>query len=138
MERITRSILQPLRKGLTWDERWKGPDAGLIACWEAGRELARRDRGRARGPDEPPATYERAEAGELVVLPWKGGAERTLKGLHKYGPLNYLAMWQGLRDDDLDIDPATEVTLTCSRTGMQFTYTSDATKYVVKEEAASE
>jgi len=70
-----------------------------------------------------------AERGELPVLPWKGGvAQRTKKG-SKYGTLWYLAEWQGLRGDDLDIDLDEEVEMTCSKTDMTVTYTLDREKY---------
>ena len=36
--RLRRSIDEPIREGLTWNELWKGPDEGLIWCWERGRQ----------------------------------------------------------------------------------------------------
>lgn len=42
-KRIYRSMQQAIRKGLTFKERWRAEDRGLIKCWEAGRELAKRD-----------------------------------------------------------------------------------------------
>jgi hypothetical protein len=122
--RIHRSIAVPVRRSvgeLSWDERWHGPDQGLIICWEAGRELREQD----------PPLAARAEAGELVSLPWNGGTERSKWGegprtrtcrerarrakKPKYGPLMYLAMWQGLRGEDLDIDLDAEREIRCSR-----------------------
>jgi hypothetical protein len=38
-------------------------------------------------------------------------------------------MWQGLRGEDLDIDPDQEVSLTCSVTGMIVIFTGDFAKY---------
>ncbi|SDT49312.1 hypothetical protein [Pseudomonas prosekii] len=54
---------------------------------------------------------------------------RSLKKLEKYGSLKYLAQWQGLRGEDLDIDLTVEKALTCSRTKMVVTFTPDRTKY---------
>jgi hypothetical protein len=34
------------------------------------------------------------------------GVSRSLKKLEKYGSLKYLAQWQGLRGEDLDVDLA--------------------------------
>lgn len=60
---------------------------------------------------------------------WKGGVEtKTMKG-EKYGTLFYLAQWQGLRGEDLDIDLTDEPELICSRTGMKVIYTGDLKKY---------
>jgi len=118
-EPIVRSIKEPIRDGLSWEEKWKGPDDGLIACWEVGRDLARED----------PELAEKAKRGELPVLAWKGGVEKMLKKKEKYGTLNYLAEWQGLRGEDLKIAPAEEVALVCSRTGMKVIYTPHVEKY---------
>jgi hypothetical protein len=119
IQRIHRPHKEPRREGLAWDERWKGEDKGLITCWEVGREI------REKEPD----LAIRAEKGELPVLGWKGGVEKKTKKGEKYGTLFYLAQWQGLRGDDLDIDPAQELELTCSRTGMRVIYTGDLKKY---------
>lgn len=35
---ITRAITEPIRQGITYAERWDGPDGGLIQCWESGRK----------------------------------------------------------------------------------------------------
>ena len=104
---------------LPWNDRWEGPDDGLIACWERGRQKSLED----------PALAQQARQGELVVLPWKGGVETKLKTKQKFGSLFYLAMWQGLRGDSLDISTNNEVTLTCTRTEMQVVCTSDTAKY---------
>ena len=116
---IFRSIKEPIREGLSWDESWKGPDNGLITCWEVGRKRAERE----------PELAEQAKRGELPVLGWKGGVEKKLKAKVKYGTLNYLSEWQGLRGEDLNINPSEEVELVCSRTGMKVIYTSDVEKY---------
>ncbi|MCY1179842.1 hypothetical protein D9M73_202590 [compost metagenome] len=55
--------------------------------------------------------------------------ERTLKKREKFGSLKYLAQWQGLRGEDLQIDTSAELTLSCSRTGMVVTFTPDQSKY---------
>ena len=89
-QRIQRSHKEPKRKGLSWDERWKGEDKGLITCWEVGREL------REKEPD----LAIRAKNGELPVLGWKGGVEKKTKKGEKYGTLFYLAQWQGLRGNE--------------------------------------
>jgi hypothetical protein len=116
---LHRSISLAIRTDQTWHERWKGPDSGIIASWERGREMSR----------ERPDLAQRASNGELVILPWKGGVEKKLKAKRKYGTLCYLAMWQGLRGSDLDIDMGQEATLVCSKTEMSVTYTPDSTKY---------
>lgn len=116
---ILRLITEPIRENQSWDEHWKREDKGLIACWERGREKSK----------EEPSLALLARSGELVILPWKGGVEKVIKMKHKYGSLNYLAMWQGLRGDNLDIHMDKETTLVCSRTSMSVTYTGDQTKY---------
>ncbi len=118
-QRVFRSRGKPRRIGLSWDELWKGPDTGLITCWEVGRAIARKE----------PELAERARNGELPVLGWKGGIEKTLKTKEKYGTLYYLAQWQGLRGDDLDIDLLEETDIECSRTGMKVVFTGDSEKY---------
>ena len=79
-QRIHRSHKEPKREGLSWDERWKGKDKGLITCWEVGRELREKE----------PELASRAEKGELPVLGWKGVEKKTKKG-EKYGTLFHLA-----------------------------------------------
>lgn len=116
---VYRSYKEPIRKGLTWEERWKGDDSGLIGCWELGRELREKE----------PELAKRAENGELPVLVWKGGVDKRLKIAEKYGTLNYLAEWQGLRGEDLNIDLSLEQEIICSKTGMKIIYTGDVEKY---------
>lgn len=117
--RIYRSINEPIRGDLPYDERWNGPDHGLIICWEIGRQMA------AKEPD----LAEKALRDELPVLGWKGGTDTKLQVQKKIGAMFYLAQWQGLRGEDLDIDISTEPVLVCSKTGLQVTYTLDANKY---------
>lgn len=116
---VRRSITEPLRGSLSWDERWRGRDRGLIHCWELGRQQAERD----------PELAVRATCGELPILGWKGGVEKKLKTRRKYGTLFYLATWQGLRGEDLHVDLGREVTHICSKTGMHVIFTADASKY---------
>jgi len=118
-QRVYKSYSEPLRGELSWNERWKGPDNGLITCWEVGRKLS----------DKEPELAKRAKNGELPVLGWKGGVEKKIKKKEKYGTLFYLAQWQGLRGDDLDIDLSEETELVCSKTGMKVIYTGDIKKY---------
>ena len=117
--RIYRSYKEPKREGLSWEELWRGEDRGLVTCWEIGREIREKD----------PALAERAENGELPVLAWKGGVDKKIQKTEKYGSLNYLAQWQGLRGEDLDIDLSQEPELVCSKTGMRVIYTGDVKKY---------
>lgn len=105
--RVHRSISEPMRESLSLSETWEGPDKGLIWCWELGR----------RRRVEEPELAARAGTGELVVLDWIGGVEKKLKGVDKKrGTLKYLATWQGLRGEDLDIDLEGECVVVCSRT----------------------
>ena len=118
--KVCRSIQESIRQGPSFDERWRGADGGLITCWETGRRLRDRD----------PELAQRAQNGELPVLGWKGGVSEATKSGKKYGTLHYLAKWQGLRGEDLDIDPSQEIELVCTRTGMRVIYTGDTSKYV--------
>jgi hypothetical protein len=111
--RLRCRIDQPIRHGLTWAEKWRGHDNGLIYCWERGREKR----------EAQPDLAERAERGELCMLAWKGGVEQLLAdGQVKIGTLQYLATWRGLRGEDLDIDPEGEHALVCSRTGQRVVF----------------
>lgn len=121
--RIWRSIQEPVNEVLDYDERINGDDKGLINAWQVGRRLAERD----------PEVAAKARNGELPVLGVKGGVERKINA-EKTGSLWYLAQWQGLRGDDLDIDMDAAVTMVCSRTGMKVLYTLDINKlFSVKE-----
>lgn len=115
---VYRSIREPLRHLPSFDERWNGPDGGLITCWESGRELASRK----------PEIAGKAKMGELPALGWKGGVEKKLKVDKKFGSFRYLAQWQGLRGEDLDIDVSVEKTIVCAKTGMSVIFTSDSSK----------
>jgi CubicO group peptidase (beta-lactamase class C family) len=118
-QHVQRNIAAPLRTGLTRTQLWEAADQGLIKCWEVGRQRAARF----------PHIAQQCRDGELPVLGWKGGVSRSLKKLEKYGSLKYLAQWQGLRGEDLNIDLSEERSLTCSRTKMVVTFTPDRTKY---------
>lgn len=117
--RIYHSKNTPLRDNPTWEEKWRGPDRGLIICWEVGKKLSMNNSELA----------EQAKNGELPVLGWKGGVEKVTKKKEKFGTLNYLAEWQGLRDEGLDIDMSQEVEHICSRTGIKVIFTGDVNKY---------
>ena len=101
-----------------YDERWGTVEAGLVTSWLQGQEMA----------GEKPNLAEEAKSGRLVVLPWKGGVEKTIKTT-KVGVFNYLAMWQGLRGEDLNIDPDRDLLITCPGTGVRVVFTNDYAKY---------
>jgi len=119
--RIYRSIKEPIRKDPTADEKWRGNDKGLILCWEEGRELAKNQ----------PKLAKRAQQGELPMLSWKGGVKRNPKKKKKMGSFCYLAQWQGLRGDDLDIDLSGKHMIKCSRTGVKVSYTVESAIFAV-------
>jgi hypothetical protein len=113
--RVRRSIERPIRQGLSWDELWLGPDQGLICCWERGREKRVAE----------PELAARAEQGELLMLLWKGGVEEKLKNDRKPGTLKYLATWQGLRGEDLDIALDDERAIICTKTGQTVVFSAE-------------
>lgn len=113
-----RSIEEPIRKRLTWEELWKGSDGGLIACWERGREKAA----------ENINLSQTCKDGELPVLAWKGGIDKKIKG-KKYGSLFYLATWQGLRGEDLNINLHQDISITCTRTNVEVIFTPNLLDY---------
>lgn len=104
---LRRSIALPIRDGMTLSELWHGPDEGLVWCWERGRQKRIED----------PELAAAASKGELVMLAWKGGVEWKTKIEKKQGTLKYLATWQGLCGEDLDIDVNEELAIVCSKTG---------------------
>lgn len=116
---IFRSISEPIRSGLDWDTLWKSKDLGLVACWERGREKALTDTVLAA----------KVTAGQLPVLPWKGGFKEATKLGWRYGTFNYLAMWQGMKGEDLNIHTDLDVTMVCAATGMKTVFTSDRLKF---------
>jgi hypothetical protein len=111
MKKIFRSADSASHDFASREERWHGPDEGLIGCWERGREVR----------PEQPDLARRAKKGELLTLWWKGGLDHLKsdedkgKPLKRYGNLNYLATWQGLRGENLDIDLDAEVTIVCTK-----------------------
>lgn len=117
---LRRSIDTPIRPAADWHTTWAGEDNGLIKCWEVGRKAGQ----------QSPELAQAALNGELPVTGWKGGVSRALKKTDKYGALQYLAHWQGLRGEDLEIDLAAEITITCSKTGMRVTFTPDISKLI--------
>lgn len=118
--RIHRSIQEPIREEPSFEERWKGPDDGLITCWEVGRSLSLKS----------PELAEQAKNGELPKLGWKGGVDKKIQKKEKYGCLEYLAQWQGLRGEDLDVDLSKEREVVCTKTGMKVIYTPETEKYL--------
>lgn len=70
----------------------------------------------------------------MPILSWKGGVAKTIKTKTKVGAMNYLAAWQGLRGEDLNIDPDIEVSMTCSRTGVPVLFTNQIQKLLETEE----
>lgn len=130
MNIVSRSIHKPLtRADMTFDERWNGDDKGLITAWEVGR--AWRDAGK----------HESVKAchGALPVLLWKGGVRKKLKDTDdglvaiKHGCPWYLAQWQGLRGEDLNIDLNGTIEHTCTTTGQIVIFTNDPTKWSIIE-----
>ena len=63
---LERSIQQPIREFVDMDHRWRGPDAGLIWCWERGRQKAAED----------PVLAVMARKGVLMPLGFKGGVDK--------------------------------------------------------------
>jgi hypothetical protein len=112
---VHRSKVEPRRKNPTWEQRWGQPDKGLITCWDRGRELAEQD----------PQLAALAKAGELIPLSWKGGGIKPVKPNQRYGSFYYLAMWQGLRGDDLDIETEQGLQLMCARHRTVVTFTNN-------------
>jgi hypothetical protein len=113
-----RSIEEPNRKGLTWEELWKDSDNGLIGCWESGRIKAL----------DSPELAESCKNGELPILAWKGGVDKKIKG-KKYGSLFYLATWQGLRGEDLNINQHQDITIVCTKTNVEVIFTPNLLTY---------
>ncbi|CAL2083982.1 hypothetical protein [Tenacibaculum sp. 190524A02b] len=118
MTKIYRSFKEPDRENLTWKETWEKEDKGLIKNYEIGRSLGLKY----------PELVEKAKRGELPALGYKGGVDKVLKMKEKIGALNYVAKWQALRGEDLDIDLDKELVLTCSKTGVRVLFTMDLEK----------
>ena len=112
--RLRRSVDQPIREGLSWSDKWEGPDKGLIWCWERGRQK------RAEEPD----LAARADRGELPILAWRGGVEKKLRTKKKLGTLHYLATWQGLRAEDLSLPLEGECVVVCAKTAQAVVFSA--------------
>jgi hypothetical protein len=121
---IRQSASKPPIQTESYDERWNGPDRGTICCWLRGLEMR----------NQRPELAARALAGELPVLPWKGGVRTVLKTKQKIGAVQYLAAWQGLRGEDLEVDLDQEVQITCTRFGVTVTFTSSIEQMLAAEE----
>lgn len=122
--RIYKSVSEPIYENPDYKDRIEGYDKGLINAWNVGRKLALSN----------PGLVIQARNGELPVLGVKGGVERKINK-DKIGSLWYLAQWQGLRGEDLDVDITAEVQMICSRTGVKVTYTFDTKRLLdVQEE----
>lgn len=116
--RIQRSILDPILQIDDYDARINGDDKGLINAWYVGRRLA----------DKSPDLAARARNGELPVLGVKGGISKKIKVPNKFGSLWYVAQWQGLRGEDLNVDTDAEIVMRCSRFGVEVLFTLDLEK----------
>lgn len=117
---LKKSINEPIRKNVQTKDRWSNLENSLIFCWERGREKRL----------ESPELAQAALTGELVVLPWKGGVAKITKKKEKYGSVFYLAMWQGLRNEDLEINTDIEFSWRCTKTGTTTTFTSDISNFL--------
>jgi len=115
---VRKSVSEPINVAHDWESRWGNLAAGIVTSWIRGRELVK----------EKPDLAEAARAGRLIPLAWKGGVEKKIQKETKYGSMYYLAMWQGLREEDLNIDLDSEPSLTCSFTGMTVFFTKDTDK----------
>jgi hypothetical protein len=73
--------------------------------------------------NEPASVW--ADRGELLPLWWKGGQRKKLEAPTKRGSLQYLAMWQGLRNEDLTIVMTGKTVLVCTRTRQQVVFERD-------------
>jgi hypothetical protein len=113
---LRRSISEPIRTGLSWAEAWLGLDRGLIHCWERGRLLREPGSQVVDDPELANRLKVAAELGELPPLWWKGGVDPNDESppQKKDGSLQYLALWQGLRNEDLDIDVEGQTVVVCS------------------------
>ena len=115
---VSKSISEPIPRTTSWEESWGNLPSGLVTAWNTGREKMVKS----------PELAEAARNGQLVPLVWKGGVEKKIIKTTKYGSLYYLAMWQGIRGEDLNIDLDSEPSVTCSITGMTVIFTSDTEK----------
>jgi hypothetical protein len=111
---FTQALVPGFTQPEAWEDRWEGEDKGLICSWLRGIQKAK----------EEPELATRCSRGELPSLAWIGGG-KAIKAGKRVGSLNYLAMWQGLRGEDLRVDTEAGAELTCTLTGMVVTFTGD-------------
>lgn len=127
--RVRAFVTSPPALGLAFEDRFGTPEATLTSAWLRGLEVRAEEAAAALRGERSKATglAERAGAGELPVLPWKGGVPKAIKSrAPRIGATHYLAMWQGLRGEDLDIDLSATPTLTCTRFGVTVSFTMNA------------
>jgi hypothetical protein len=105
--RVTTRLSEAPTRHQTYAERWEGPDGGLIAAWRQGLLMR----------DPRPDWARSASRDELPELPWRGGGSEVIKG-KRQGTWLYLAMWQGLRSEALDVDTSQPLELRCTLTGV--------------------
>lgn len=121
MPHITRCITEPVRdsRNLSFDQRLKAEDSGLILAWENGR----------RDQSIELDLKQSFEKGALPLAVWKGGVDPEVKSkLKKVGSFLYLAYMQGLLGKDLDVNTYQDLELICALTGVKVTFTSDVSK----------
>lgn len=127
----------------SYDERWGDPAKGVLTAWRAGvfmrksyvqrllhaterTSLLTGDGANDQAQEDGVAldVQQRVEAGELPILTFAGGVtpKPNLKMKKKKGTLFYLAMWRGLRGEDLDLDIERTYVMTCARTGVEVTF----------------
>ena len=70
--------------------------------------------------------------GRIAALALLGGICEGKKQGEAYAPMHYLAMWHGLRGEGLELNTESETSVTCAKTGMVVTFTTQPEKYVVK------
>jgi hypothetical protein len=113
---VNARVGEHLDRDQEWATRWQGPDKGLITAWLAGQDYAK----------QHPQLAANARAGELPVLPFRGGVEKAIKVRSKIGHILYVAMWQGLRGDALQLDADAQIEMTCARHGVTVLFTADS------------
>jgi len=57
-------------------------------------------------------------------MAWKGGVQKKLNIEKKPGTLQYLATWQGMRGEDLDLALEGERTIVCTKTGQAVVFSA--------------
>lgn len=106
-----------------FEQRWEGPDEGLITAWASGLAMI----------NTHPKVATAALRGELPVLAFKGGLEKSIEAKAKLGALHYLAMWQGLRNEPLDIDTDASNQRVCTKTNVLVEFTMDTRRLLATE-----